>query len=163
MSPEDLTAYLHTRIPLTAALGARVLSFDSRQMEIAAPLAPNRNHRGTAFGGSLATLGILGGWSLLHTALERQKLVAKIVVQHSDCEFREPVAADFIALSVLPEAEWPHFLATLRRHRRARIAIETRIRANGRPVVTHRGRYAAFLESSVESADDSTAFEPTEA
>ncbi|MDP3294894.1 MAG: YiiD C-terminal domain-containing protein [Nevskia sp.] len=157
MSPDDLTAYLHIHIPLTAALGARVMSFDSRQMEIAAPLAPNRNHRGTAFGGSLATLGILGGWSLLNTVLERQKLVAKIVVQHSDCEFREPVAADFTALSVLPEAEWPRFLTTLRRHRRARIAIETQIRANGRAVVTHRGRYAAFLESPLESPNDSFA------
>lgn len=159
MSPEDLTAYLHIHIPLTAALGARVRSFDIRQMEISAPLAQNRNHRGTAFGGSLATLGILGGWSLLNTALERQNLVAKIVVQHSECEFHEPVAADFTALSVLPETEWPRFLATLRRHRRARIAIETHIRANGRPLVTHRGRYAAFLES----ADDSSPAPPASA
>ena len=148
MTPEQLTGYLHAHIPLTAALAARVVAFDTRQMEIAAPLAPNQNHRGTAFGGSLATLGILGGWSLLNTALERQNLFAKIVVQHSDCEFREPVTADFTALSVLPEAEWPRFLATLRRHGRARIAIETRISANGRAVVTHRGRYAAFLEST---------------
>lgn len=145
MTPEDLTAHLHATIPLTAAMAATVHSFDGRRMEIGAPLGPNRNLHGTAFGGSLATLGILGGWSLVASALEAEGLRARIVVQHSDCEFREPVAADFIAVSQLPEAEWPRFVATLTRHRRARIAIETVISADHRPVVCHRGRYAAFL------------------
>jgi len=147
-TPEALTAYLHANIPLPAALAARVVAFDGSRMEIAAPLAANRNHRGTAFGGSLATLGILGGWSLLSTALRAEGLDdVHIVVQHSDCDFREPVTADFTAISTVPDAEWPRFVTALRRRRRARIEIETQISADERVAVVHRGRYAAFIET----------------
>ena len=152
MSPEALTAQLHATIPLTAAMATRVLAFDGRRMEIGAPLDPNRNLHGTAFGGSLATLGILGGWSLVAAALDAAGIRARIVVQHSDCEFREPVRADFTAVSRLPEAEWPRFVATLSRHRRARIAIETTILADHQAVVSHRGRFAAFLESAASES-----------
>lgn len=148
MTPEALTAQLRATIPLTVAMEAAVRSFDGRRLEIAAPLAPNRNLHGTAFGGSLATLGILGGWSLVAAALDEAGIRARIVVQHSDCEFLEPVGADFIAVSELPEAEWPRFVAMLRRHRRARVAIDTTILADQRPLVRHRGRFAAFLESA---------------
>lgn len=154
MTPEALTAHLHATIPLTAAVAATVHSFDGRRMEIGAALAPNRNLHGTAFGGSLATLGILGGWALVASALEAEGLDARIVVQHSDCEFREPVTADFSAVSLLPDADWPRFVATLRRHRRARIAIETTIQADHRAVVCHRGRFAAFLEPAAPAAQD---------
>ena len=147
MSPDALTAQLHATIPLTVAMNATVRSFDGQRLEIAAPLEANRNLHGTAFGGSLATLGILGGWSLVAAALGAAGLHARIVVQHSDCAFLEPVGADFIAVSELPAAEWPRFVAMLRRHRRARIAIDTTIFADRRPLVRHRGRYAAFLES----------------
>lgn len=157
MTPETLTARLHATIPLTAAVAATVHSFDGHRMEIGAALAPNRNLHGTAFGGSLATLGILGGWALVASALEAEGLVARIVVQHSECEFREPVTADFCAVSLLPEADWPRFVATLRRHRRARIAIETTIKADHRPVVCHRGRFAAFLEPAATGAPEALA------
>lgn len=151
MSPEALTAQLHATIPLTAAMATEVRSFDGQRLEISAPLDANRNLHGTAFGGSLATLGILGGWSLVASALDALGIRARIVVQHSECEFREPVSADFVAVSELPAAEWPRFVATLRRHRRARVAIETTILAEHRTMASHRGRYAAFLEADSES------------
>lgn len=154
MSPEALTAQLHRTIPLTAAMAADVRSFDGRRLEISAPLAANHNLHGTAFGGSLATLGILGGWSLVASALDAIGVQARIVVQHSECEFREPVSSDFSAVSELPEAEWPRFVATLRRHRRARIAIETILVAEHRTMASHRGRFAAFLEADSESPPD---------
>jgi hypothetical protein len=53
MTLEALTAYLHERIPLTRALSAAAEAWDGRTLRMGAPLAPNRNHLGTAFGGSL--------------------------------------------------------------------------------------------------------------
>jgi len=160
MSPEALTAQLHATIPLTAAMATEVRAFDGRRLEISAPLEANRNLHGTAFGGSLATLGILGGWSLIASALDAIGIRARIVVQHSECEFREPVSADFTAVSELPNLEWPRFVATLRRHRRARVAIETTILAEHRPMASHRGRFAAFLEFDSESSSEDRAPSP---
>jgi thioesterase domain-containing protein len=134
MSPEALTEYLHRHIPLTAAMQLRVLHNGDGRIELLAPLAPNRNHRDTAFGGSLATLGIVTGWALLQQGL-RQK---------SECEFLLPVATEFSSESHLPAAEWSRFLATLRKRHRARITIHSTLRSAGHEVVRHSGTFVAL-------------------
>jgi thioesterase domain-containing protein len=130
---------------LTAALGAEVLSCEAGRVRVAAPLAPNLNHRNTAFGGSLATLGIVSGWALLHFALRRENIDARLVIQKNECEFIEPVAQEFVAESCLPEAEWQRFVNTLTRRRRARIVVQSDIRAAGLLAVKSSGTYVALL------------------
>lgn len=149
MTPQALTAHLHAQIPLTAAMAIRVLACDRSRIEIHAPLAPNRNHRGHGFGGSLATLGIVCGWALVDHALRSEGLEAAVAIRHSDCDFRTAVASDFTAVARLPDAAWPRFLDTLRRHRRAAVDVETEIAAvpAGPALVRHRGRYAAHIET----------------
>lgn len=145
MSPVELTAYLHQHIPLTAALGARVTRSDKHEIEIHAPFAPNINHRGTAFGGSLATMGILSGWAVLHQALSHEKISAKLVIQKSECDFAEPVNAAFSAISRITEKDWHRFLVTLKRYNKARITVASQIRADGVEAVTHKGTYVALV------------------
>ena len=128
-------------------MALRVLDFDGRTIQIAAPLAPNRNHHGTAFGGSLATLGIVTGWALVDAALRNAGLPSRVVVQHSDCEFIAPVNTGFVATASLPD-HWPRFVATLQKHRRVRVEIATMIATGGAPLVQHLGRYAAFLDAA---------------
>ena len=144
MSPEALTEYLHRNIPLTAAMQLRVLQCGDGSIELVAPLAPNRNHRDTAFGGSLATLGIVTGWALLQQSLSQEGVEARVVVQKSECEFLEPVTAEFISASSLPAEEWTQFLATLRKRGRARITIFSALRSAGREVVRHSGTFVAL-------------------
>ena len=61
--PRALARYLHEHMPLTRALGVSVLAAGQQGVNLAAPLAANINHQSTAFGGSLASLAILAGWS----------------------------------------------------------------------------------------------------
>jgi thioesterase domain-containing protein len=144
MNPKQFTEYLHHNIPLTAALGVHVVSCMPDSLRVAAPLTLNRNHHGTAFGGSLATLAIIGGWSLLHHALTAEGIDTRLVVQHTECDFLEPVAADFAAETRLPPAEeWTRFVKMLRKFRRGRITVETDLYAGDRKVVTQRGTFAA--------------------
>lgn len=144
MSPESYTEYLHRSIPLTAAMRLRVLHAEPGGMELLAPLEPNRNHQGAAFGGSLATLGIVSGWALLQQELERQGLPARIVIQRSECDYLEPVDAEFCTRSSLPGEEWERFLATLRRRGRARITVLSSLRCAGREAVRHSGTFVAM-------------------
>lgn len=145
MTPGELTEYLHRHIPLTQAIGARVVSCEAGRVSIAAPLAPNLNHRNTAFGGSLATLGILSGWTVLHCALREQNLDARLVVQKHECDFLEPAADELIAQSQLPQEEWTRFLSMLQRRQRARISIESEIRAGGTLAVKSTGTFVGLL------------------
>lgn len=145
MNADEISRRLHANIPLTSAMALQVQAFDGQRLLLAMPLAPNRNHHGSAFGGSLATLGIVTGWVLVDEALRAAGLNARVVVQHSDCDYRAPAEAACTATAELPEA-WPRFVATLRKHRRARIDIATMIAAEAVPCVQHQGRYAAFLD-----------------
>jgi thioesterase domain-containing protein len=127
---DALTRFLRDSIPLTHALDVRVTEASEGRVRLVAPLTPNLNHHGTAFGGSLATVGILAGWTLLHMSLEDAGVPASLVVRHVELDYLEPVNGDLIADSVLPLQDWPRFVEVLQRGRRARIDVESTLRGN---------------------------------
>lgn len=152
MTTAELTEYLHREVPLTAAMDLRVLKSADDEVQIAAPLSANRNLHGTAFGGSLAALGMVTGWALLHLAMRRASLSAQLVIQRSEIDYVAPVAGDFFASSRLSKDAWPAFVAALQKRGRGRITVQTEIRAaasaHAAPVAAlHRGRYVAVARA----------------
>lgn len=141
---DALTRFLHEQIPLTAAMALRVLQADAQVLRVAAPLAPNRNPHGTVFGGSLATLAIVTGWTLLYRALAAEQLAASLVIQHYDCDYLLPADREFVAEARLPD-DWPQFVETLRTRRRARCDVAVQLSCDDRVVLTAKARYAARL------------------
>ncbi len=147
MTLDETTRYLHEHIPLTRHLGAVVEAYDGASIRLAAPLAPNLNHRATAFGGSLSALAILSGWTLLHLNLRARGIDARLVIQRSAFDFDEAVEGDFSATSTLPAAaDWERFLATLGRRGRARIHVRGTVRTAAAAAAggTHEGAYVAI-------------------
>ena len=144
MTPDDYTAFLHRNMPLTEAMGLRVLDAATGRIRLSAPLTPNRNLHGTAFGGSLAALGIVAGWAVLHRGLAEANVAASLVVHRSELEYLKPATAELIADCVLPAADWPAFLATLREGRRARITVATDVSAGGVQVLRVDAQYVAL-------------------
>ncbi len=61
MNLQGIESYLHREIPITAAMGIRVESYNEKELVLTAPLEPNHNHLGTAFGGSLSAIATLAG------------------------------------------------------------------------------------------------------
>jgi thioesterase domain-containing protein len=146
VTPDEITRYLHEHIPLTAHLGTRVVGWDGVTVRLAAPLGPNLNHRGTAFGGSLSALAILAGWALVHLALRDRGIEARVVIQRTELDFEEPVDGDFTAEATLPaEKDLARFLATLRRHGRARVTVPSTLRWATGVGGAHVGTYVAVL------------------
>jgi thioesterase domain-containing protein len=144
MSPEAYTEYLQRSIPLVAAMRLRVLRNAAGSIELLAPLEPNRNHQGAAFGGALATLGIVSGWALLQQELERAALPTRVVVQRSECDYLVPVDAEFASRSELEPQEWERFVSTLRKRGRARITVRSSLHCGGREAVRHSGTFVAM-------------------
>ncbi|CAD5107368.1 YiiD C-terminal domain-containing protein [Zestomonas carbonaria] len=142
---DALTRYLHDNIPLTVAMGIRVQPAAPGHLRLSAPHAPNRNPHGTVFGGSQATLAIAAGWTLLFDALRREGIDAALVIQHYQCDFRAPAAAEFVAEAVLPD-DWPAFVERLRARRRARLELSVCLSCEGREVLTAEAVYVARLE-----------------
>ncbi len=144
MTLDEITAYLHAAMPITRGLGARVEHRDGGSVRLAAPLAPNLNHFGTAFGGSLAAIAILSGWVLLDLQLRERGIASRLVIQRSVLDFEAPVDGDFTATSVLPPAAaWSRFLATLARHHAARVTVSTTLASASGVGGRHAGTYVA--------------------
>lgn len=78
MTPSDLEAYLHSHIPLSAAMQVHVDEVTGEHVRLSAPLAPNINHRETVFGGSASALSILSARSLLHVRLTGARVTARL-------------------------------------------------------------------------------------
>lgn len=143
---EEVTAYLHQHIPVTRAMQFSVLPVTDDSLKLSAKLAPNLNHQETAFGGSIASLGILAGWTLIHLKLRVDQQNYKIVIYKSEIEFLRPIEADFTAECPLPDKGlWTPFYESLQRKRRGRIALESTVKVNGQTAAVIKGIFVAKL------------------
>ena len=146
MEPRAFEEYLHDHIPLSGAMGAVVLEAGPGGVVLEAPLAPNLNHRATAFGGSVSALAILAGWALVHLRLRDQGIRTRTVVQRSDVAYLKPVEAPFQARASVPVPDaWARFVKSLRRRGRGRGRVRVEVTSAGVGVATLDGDYVAFL------------------
>src|SRR3989339_743426 len=86
----DLQNYIRSNIPITDYMNFHVEELQSYSIKLSAPIKPNYNHYGTAFGGSLATLGILAGWSILHFRATEENLKCVLVIQEGSMKYIRP-------------------------------------------------------------------------
>ena len=131
------------RMPITAALHVSVVTVSDSELRLGMPLAPNRNHKGTMFAGSLSALATLAGWSTLWLLMQEADPESHLVIQDATIRYLRPVRTDATARAVMPErAIRDKLLATYQRRGRARIPVEATIHDTGNELVaSFRGRY----------------------
>ena len=133
-------------MPPARALGIRAERCDEAGVVLSAPLALNVNDKGCAFGGSLAGLLTLAAWATLEHALHAHGRQAEVYVADSQIDYLAPLHGDLRAEAAAPDpAALAALLRRLAERGRGGIALEARVvDADGRPVATLRGRYAAI-------------------
>ena len=135
--------FLHEQIPLSKAMGVRVESLAEGALTLTAPLEPNHNHLGTAFGGSLAALTTLAGYALLWWRLGDRR--CHIVIRESSLRYRHPVTGVLRAVCRAPEAlEFEQFRATLAQSGKARMRLKVTLEEAGRVCVEFEGEFVAL-------------------
>jgi thioesterase domain-containing protein len=118
-------------IPLAGAMGVEIRRLDERVLEIAAPLEPNRNHMGTAFGGSLQGLATLAGWGITLIAAGESEW-RHVMIRNSRMQFLTPVSGELLASAPLPSAgAVAAFRGALAQRGRARLSVAVAIRGPG--------------------------------
>lgn len=115
ISEQDLERYLHDHIPLSRAMETMVRSVTAEGVTLEASLA------------------ILSAWALVHTRLGAEGLACRLVIMRNAMTYEKPMDGPFTATSALarPEA-WTTFLRTLQRMGRARIAVVSELRCQGK-------------------------------
>ena len=139
---QDLEAVLREEIPLTQAMGLRVAEASLARVVLAAPLEPNHNHKRTAFGGSLYSLAVLAGWSLLWIRLRDAGLDGHVVIAKSEAEYLRPVIEELVATAEADEGVMAIALEVYKRKGRAKVLLTSRIGPEGNEGLRFLGTFA---------------------
>ena len=146
---------LNNEFPITLHLGVRVVQLEPGLVVLSAPLKGNRNHKGTAFAGSLNAVATLSAWSWCGVFLELRREVAQVVVQDSTIRFARPVTSDFTASCAAPSpSSITRFLGSYNRSGRGRLGLHVDISDPAGPAATFGGRCVA--ERAVGGSSDAT-------
>ena len=147
--------YLHRAIPLTAAMGVRLESYDENGLVLTAPLEPNHNHLGTAFGGSLATAATLAGYTLLWLELGDRQI--HIVVQDSQIRYLAPVTGEIRALAarIAPDV-LTEFRRACAKSGKARLTLPITIIHEGKVCVEFSGTFVALAPAGIQQGHTTT-------
>ena len=144
-----LEEYLHTQIPISAAMQVSVRSVSAESVTLSAPLEPNINHKSTVFGGSVSAVAILAAWSLLHLRLTSGGLDCQVVIQSNQMAYDRPIHGAFSAASSLADPDtWQAFLRMLARKKRARTEVRSIVTCDDAVVGMFTGSFVAFLRES---------------
>jgi thioesterase domain-containing protein len=143
---EYLQNRIATEFSLARHIGIVVDSADETGVVLRAPLAPNSNDKGTAFGGSLFALAVLTGWAWVARYLAAHELAADAVIQESTIRYLVPVKGEFRASLAAPScAQIEKFRKMLQRAGRGRIRLRVDIHC-GHALATHfEGVFAAAI------------------
>lgn len=146
-----MEAYLYANIPLSRAMGVEVVEASPAGVTLAAPLEPNLNHRATAFGGSVAAVAVLAGWTLTDLRLREEGRRARTVIHSSRVRYDTPIHGAFRATcGPLDPHGWARLLRALDRRGRGRIRVPVEIVAAGEPAGAFEGVYVALAGSGDE-------------
>jgi len=142
--------YLQQRIlgefALARHIGIEVESADDTVVVLRAPLAPNANYKGTAFGGSLYSVAVLAGWAWVTRYLAARGLSADAVIQESSVRFLMPVHGELRATAAAPADEQiDKFRKMLQRAGRGRIRLRVDIHYDQTLATLFDGVFAAAL------------------
>lgn len=149
LTPQKIESYLHEKIPITRAMGVQVVSAQPDRIVVSAALAPNINHKGTAFGGSLDAVCAVACWSMVYFNLVQLPARYEIVLADSQIKYQAPIQADFeVTCLRCDEADWARFSQVLNRKGKARVHLEAYIGDPEQPAVHFAGTFVAIRKGS---------------
>lgn len=139
----ELERYLHERIPLTRAMGVRVVAdTPANAFVLEAPVAMNSNHLGTAFGASIYGVATLAGYGFLWLELREES--AHVLIASSSIRYLKPIR-EIIRAHCLPppSAALEKFKNTLRAKGHARIELRVCVEENGEATAEFEAAFVA--------------------
>jgi thioesterase domain-containing protein len=143
----ELQSLILGEIPMARAMELTLRDYGGAQLTITAPLGPNINDKGCAFGGSLVSLMTLAGWGVVVLKLKDLGRECDVYVQDSTVRYLAPVWSQLIAIAQLVDGEnWDDFAQALTQRGRARANVSCRVPLeDGRDACTMQARFVAIV------------------
>lgn len=147
---DELQAFITEHIPIAKAMQIQFQSYQNDNLHLSAPLTPNINHHGTAFGGSLYALAAITGWALVSLKLQEQNIAADIVIQHGEINYLAPLNTTIhLNCQALETTAWDKFYATCESHKKGRVTINATANATNTtsPAMIFNGKFVALVKN----------------
>jgi len=131
-------------VPLARAAEISVRSYDGQSLVFEAPLEPNLNDKGTAFGGSTYVLCVATGWGMSSIKAQELGLEGELVVAKAEIEYLRPLREAICAEVQSPDSEaMQHFKQSFLSRGKASFELEAVVNnAEGKPCARFKGKYA---------------------
>ncbi|MEA5114332.1 MAG: thioesterase domain-containing protein [Geobacteraceae bacterium] len=147
-SASYLENLFYTSIPITGGMQIRVDGYDGKSLVLRAPLEPNVNDKGTAFGGSIFSLLVLSGWGLLHLKLREAGIPSDVMIHKSSITYTLPVKDVLTARCKLPDTPtFEQFINDVGNRGRGKILLTAVMMSGNRTAVEFSGNYVAIATS----------------
>ncbi|GAA4648551.1 YiiD C-terminal domain-containing protein [Kistimonas scapharcae] len=129
------------KIPMLRAMEVDYRLYDGKQLQIACPLSPNINDKGTFFGGSISALATICGWTMTSLKALEAGVNCDAVIAEQNLQFLTPARSELTATCecTIPET----FTSRLQAGRRARLDLTVSLHSDGQCVANFNGRYVA--------------------
>ena len=146
--------FFHLKIPLTRAMGVRVVANEASGFAVEAPVSLNHNHLDTAFGGSINAVATLAAYGYLWLELSDREI--ELVVAESSIRFIAPIRETIRAICLPLEGELlARFKADLAEKGKARVRLHARVEGDGAVAADFTGTFVALRKTRSPSVAQS--------
>ena len=137
---------LRSQVPLIVHMGIDLVSWDGATVVVEAPLEPNLNTHGTAFGGSLYCVGAMTGWSAVHLTLMDAGHLPSVWVVKGEVEYKKPVRGALRGQATISDEIREHLISSYQAQGRVKAQVDVIIQENGEDAVIMNAVYAAMKQ-----------------
>lgn len=146
MTADEFQKHAAKMFPIVPHLGLSVKKLSDQESILFGKLSANRNHLGTAFGGSLYCFAALSCYGLVWAAMAREKIANdKLVISEGNIEYLSPVTDDF-EVRCVATPQLKKFINSLSSKNKARVALSAQVMSRGNICAQFTGTYVALLK-----------------
>lgn len=124
-TPAEMTAYVRSVIPIIDAMELEIVEAGRNEVAAKLPFAPNKNHFGASYAGSLFTVAEVLGGVFASTAMIMEGAVP--LVKRVEIDFRRPATTDVVSRTTLTDAEIERVLAETAEHGKSDFQLHAEI------------------------------------
>lgn len=148
MTAEELQNLFYKEIPITQSMGLTVNSVSLEDIEIGFQLKENKNHKGTAFGGSQYTACALACYGLFLVGIRGKGFKTNdIVIADGRIKYKFPVKKNYVARARWNSTLRTSFFKTLTQKKRAKVKISAEIATDNQICAHFEGDFVALLDA----------------
>ncbi|MHC1683374.1 MAG: YiiD C-terminal domain-containing protein [Clostridiaceae bacterium] len=145
MTECEFQEFLYEQIPITKAMELSVIEFSKSKVRVKASLKANRNHKNTAFGGSINSLMTVCGWSMVFINIKEIDPKSHIVIQKSNINYIAPIEEDFTAeCEFINEDVKQEFISTYKKRGKSRLKLKVYCYKDKKILAEFEGQFVAY-------------------